>query len=142
MKLSQAGFDLIREFEGYRDTAYQDSVGVWTIGYGHTEGVKRGDKITQAQGVKYLEEDTQEAQGAVTRLVKVPLTQGQYDALVSFTFNLGTGNLGSSTLLRKLNAGDYEGAASEFPRWVNAGGKKLDGLVRRREAERQMFVGE
>ena len=142
MEVSQAGLELIKEFEGFRSNAYRDSVGVATIGYGHTKGVRMGDVITRAQGEAFLLGDTQDAQEAVERLVTVPLTQNQYDALVSFTFNLGSGNLASSTLLKKLNDGDYPGAADEFPRWVHAGGKKLEGLVRRRNAERRLFLGQ
>lgn len=142
MEISQAGLELIKEFEGFRSNAYRDSVGVATIGYGHTKGVRMGDVITRAQGEAFLLGDTQHAQESVERLVTVPLTQNQYDALVSFTFNLGSGNLASSTLLKKLNDGDYQGAADEFPRWVHAGGKKLEGLVRRRNAERRLFLGQ
>lgn len=140
--LSAAGLALIKRFEGLRLVAYRDAVGIPTIGYGHTAGVRMGDTITADQADKFLWDDTQGAQAAVRNLVTAPLTQGQYDALVSFVFNLGGGNFSSSTLLRKLNAGDYEGAAGEFGRWVHAGGNRLEGLARRREAERQMFLGQ
>ncbi len=138
-KLGQKGLDLIKSFEGLRLKAYQDSVGVWTIGYGHTGGVKPGQTITKAQAEAFLKSDTGWAQDAVRKSVKVPLTQGQFDALTSFTFNLGAGALKSSTLLKKLNAKDYAGAQKEFGKWVHAGGQVLQGLVRRRAAEAAMF---
>ena len=138
MKISERGINLIKKFEGIRLEAYQDSVGVWTIGYGHTEGVKKGDKISADQADALLMHDLAIFQRGVNRAVNVPLTQGQFDALVSFAFNLGVGALQGSTLLRKLNAGSD--ASGEFERWVYAGGGKLAGLVRRREAERALFV--
>lgn len=141
MSLSQNGVDLIKGFEGLRLNAYQDSVGVWTIGYGHTAGVRPGDHITQAQAEAYLRQDTGWAQQAVRDNVKVPLTQGQFDALMSFTFNLGAGALKGSTLLRDLNAGNYAAAQGEFGKWVHAGGQRLEGLVRRRAAEAALFGG-
>jgi spore coat assembly protein SafA len=137
--LSQNGLDMIKGFEGLRLSAYQDSAGVWTIGYGHTGNVKPGDRITQAQAEDLLQKDTAWAQQAVRDQVKVPLTQGQFDALTSFTFNLGAGALEKSTLLKKLNAGDYAGAQAEFGKWVHAGGQVLQGLVRRRAAEAELF---
>lgn len=114
--------------------------GVPTIGYGRTTGVRLGQKITQAQADAWLvqEYDTFEAQ--VRALVKVPLTANQLGALTSFAYNLGVGALRSSTLLKKLNAGDYQGAGAEFAKWVKAGGKTLTGLVRRRAAEAALFA--
>lgn len=141
MGLSQAGLNLIKSHEGLRTTAYQDPVGIWTIGYGHTGTAKPGQKITEAQAEQLLRQDVGWAEAAVRKNVKVPLTQGQFDALVSFTFNLGAGALGRSTLLKKLNAGDYAGAQAEFGRFVHAGGRVLPGLVRRRNEEAQMFGG-
>jgi GH24 family phage-related lysozyme (muramidase)/LysM repeat protein len=137
--LSQKGIDLIKSFEGLRTRAYRDPVGVWTIGYGHTGGVKPGQVISRERAEQLLRADTAWAQAAVRRSVKVPLTQGQFDALTSFTFNLGAGALASSTLVKKLNARDYAGAQKEFGRWVHAGGEVLQGLVRRRAAEAKMF---
>ncbi len=138
--LSQSGLNLIKSFEGLRLTAYRDPGGVLTIGYGHTgSDVKPGEHITQARAEALLRSDTGWAQAAVRRDVKVPLTQGQFDALTSFTFNLGAGALGSSTLLKKLNAHDYAGAQKEFGKWVHAGGQVLPGLVRRRAAEAKLF---
>lgn len=141
MKTSERGLVLIRQFEGLRLSAYQDSVGVWTIGYGTTRGVKRGQAITKAGAESLLRADVQRFEGEVSRLVKVPVSQNQWDALISFTYNLGSANLESSTLLRLLNAGDYAGAAAQFDRWNKAGGKVLKGLVTRRAAERAMFEG-
>lgn len=137
---SQAGIDLIKSFEDCRLTAYQDSVGVWTIGYGHTNGVYAGMTITQAQAEEFLRSDLKTAENAVNGKVTYPITQNMFDALVSLTFNIGTGNFGSSTLLKKLNQGDINGAANEFDRWVYAGGKVEPGLVRRRAAEKEMFL--
>lgn len=140
MQTSNNGLNLIKRFEGLRLEAYRDSVGIPTIGYGHTHGVKMGDVITGAQADAFLREDLQVAELTINTNVKVKLTQGQLDALASFVFNLGSGNFVKSTLLKKLNTGDYAGAADEFGKWVNAGGKKLPGLVNRRAAEREVFL--
>lgn len=143
MKTSDKGIALIKEFEGCRLTAYPDpGTGgePWTIGYGHTGGIKKGDVITQAQADEYLRADLVKFEGGVTKLVTASLTQGEFDALVSFSYNNGLGNLKTSTLLRKLNAGDKQGAADEFPRWCHAAGKEMPGLVRRRAAERALFL--
>ena len=144
MKTSDRGVALIKAHEGLRLTAYTDPVGVWTIGYGHTTAagppkVERGMKITDAGADAILRQDLAKFEGYVSSAVKVPLNQNEFDALVSFTFNLGPGNLRSSTLLKKLNAGDRAGAADEFLKWTKAGGKTLPGLVKRREAERSLF---
>ena len=144
MKTSDRGVALIKAHEGLRLQAYQDPVGVWTIGYGHTTAagppkVERGMKITDAGADAILRQDLAKFEGYVSSAVKVPLNQNEFDALVSFTFNLGPGNLRSSTLLKKLNAGDRAGAADEFLKWTKAGGKTLPGLVKRREAERALF---
>ena len=141
MRTSQRGMNLIKSFEGLRLQAYQDSVGVWTIGYGATRGVKPGMSITKDQAERMLLNDVQRFEPEVERLVKVPLNSSQWDALICFTYNLGAANLESSTLLRLLNAGDYAGAADQFPRWNKAGGKVLPGLARRRAAERDLFLG-
>jgi lysozyme len=141
MHISQKGLDLIKSFEGLRLSAYKCPADVWTIGYGTTAGVKPGQTITKERAEELLREDVKRFEAQVLRLAKVPLTQGQFDALVSFTYNLGAGNLSNSTLLRLLNAGDYKGAAAQFDRWTKAGGKELPGLVRRRAAERALFEG-
>ncbi|WP_256849894.1 lysozyme [Pantoea sp. Fr-CA_6] len=140
MKVSNNGINLVKRFEGLELKAYRDSVGILTIGYGHTHAVKAGDAITGEKADAFLREDLQVAELTVNTSVKVKLTQGQFDALVSFVFNLGSGNFVKSTLIKKLNAGDYAGAADEFGKWVNAGGKKLPGLVKRRAAEREVFL--
>ncbi|MCL9616020.1 lysozyme [Salmonella enterica subsp. enterica serovar Enteritidis] len=145
MQTSEKGISLIKEFEGCKLTAYQDSVGVWTIGYGWTQPVdgkpiRAGMTIKQETAERLLKTGLISYESDVSRLVKVGLTQGQFDALVSFTYNLGARSLSTSTLLRKLNAGDYAGAADEFLRWNKAGGKVLNGLTRRREAERALFL--
>ena len=146
MRPSPAAYALIKEFEGLRLHAYQDSAGVWTIGWGHTGDVRRGQSITVHQAEALLALDIGIAAAAVNRHVDAPLSQGMFDALVSFTFNLGERRLAESTLLKKLNLRDYTAAAREFAKWVKAtiGGKKvtLPGLVRRRAAERAMFVNQ
>ncbi|MFI7997869.1 lysozyme [Serratia marcescens] len=145
MNISKSGIELIKRFEGLRLKAYQDSVGVWTIGYGWTQpvdGKKVGPRmqIDQATADRLLKCGVVQYEQGVNQLVKVKITQGQFDALVSFAYNLGLRSLSTSTLLQKLNAGDKQGAADQFGRWVNAGGKRLDGLVARRAAEREMFL--
>ena len=139
MRISQEGVNLIKHFEGCRLEAYKCPAGVWTIGYGHTKGVKEGDAIEQEAAEAFLIEDLESFEQAVTRLVEVPLTQQQFDALVSWTFNLGAGNLAESTLLRKLNNYQYAEVPEQMMRWVRAGGQVLDGLVRRRAAEAALF---
>ena len=143
MKTGDAGRNLIKEFEGFSATPYLCPAGYWTIGYGsiYDSGVRvtmEHPAISEDEGEALLAADLKTAGGGVSRLVSVPLTQSQFDALVSFTFNLGVASLMSSTLLRKLNRGDD--AADEFPRWIYGGGRILPGLVRRREAERQLFL--
>lgn len=145
MQTSDKGIALIKKFEGCKLTAYQDSVGVCTIGYGWTQPVdgkpiRVGMTIKQETAERLLKTGLVSYESDVSRLVKVGLTQGQFDALVSFTYNLGARALSTSTLLRKLNAGDYAGAADEFLLWNKAGGKVLNGLTRRREAERALFL--
>ena len=141
MKTSQAGIDLIKSFEGCKLRAYQDSVGIWTIGVGHTgPDVCAGVTVSDQEAISLLQMDLHEAEEAVERLVTAPLNQNEFDALVSFTFNLGEGNLRKSTLLKYLNQMRYEDAANEFPRWNRAGGQILPGLTRRREAEKQLFL--
>ncbi|QIB82835.1 lysozyme [Enterobacter sp. T2] len=145
MQTSEKGIALIKQFEGCKLTAYQDSVGVWTIGYGwtqHVDGkpIRAGMTIKQETAERLLKTGLVSYESDVSRLVKVGLTQGQFDALVSFTYNLGARSLSTSTLLRKLNVGDYAGAADEFLSWNKAGGKVLNGLTRRREAERALFL--
>ncbi len=139
MKTSDNGLDLIKSFEGLRLEAYLDSVGVLTIGYGHISKVSAGDTCTEEQADEWLKSDVERAELCIENSVKVPLTQNQFDALVSFVFNLGCFALGKSTLLRKLNAGDDMAAADEFLNWCHAGGRRIDGLVRRRKEEMELF---
>lgn len=145
MQISKTGIELIKRFEGLELKAYQDSVGVWTIGYGWTQPVDGkkvgpGMVIDQATADRLLKCGVVQYELGVNQLVKVRITQGQFDALVNFVYNLGLRSLSTSTLLQKLNAGDNQGAAEQFGRWVNAGGVELKGLVKRRSAEREMFL--
>jgi len=141
MKYSKKGLQLTEQFEGCKLVAYQDQVGVWTIGYGHTSGVHQGMTCTQQQAEQWLSDDTAAAEQDVNTHVAVPLTQGEFDALVDFAFNLGRGALNNSTLLKYLNQGEYSAAANEFEKWDRAGGKEVAGLLRRRQAEKQEFTG-
>ena len=144
MTPSADAYALIKRHEGLRLHAYRDPVGTWTIGWGHTGDVSPGMTITQHQAEALLALDISTAAQAVTRSVRVALTQAMFDALVSFTFNLGEGQLADSTLLILLNDQDYAGAAREFGKWVKGRvkGRKvtLPGLVKRREAERELFL--
>lgn len=150
MKISQKGIDLIEEFEGCELDAYYDSTGVLTIGYGHTNNtasaseypVYPGEHITMEEAQTILQADLVTYEDAVNNAVKVPLTQGEFDALVSFTYNLGIGTLQNSDLLAYLNEGNYEAAANCFTEYVYAGGVELAGLVRRREAEKALFLSD
>ena len=138
---SQAGINLIKDFEGRHLDAYLCPAGVLTIGYGHTKTARRGQRITPQQAEDLLRDDLREFEHAVNRLITTDITQHEFDALVSFAFNVGTNALEQSTLRRKLNAGDRHGAAREFDRWTKAGGRDLPGLIRRRAAERALFEG-
>lgn len=140
MKVSEKGLSLIRSCEGCVLHSYQDSVGVWTIGYGHTHAITGGMKCSQEEANEWLKSDVVWAESTVNHAVHVKLTQNQFDALCDFVFNEGVGAFQGSTLLRMLNAGAYSAAAAQLPRWDQAGGKVLPGLVRRRELERQLFL--
>lgn len=141
MNISEKGLNLIKKFEGCHLKAYKCPAGVLTIGYGHTgRDVKEGLVITQKQAEHYLQNDVIIHSENVSRLVKKPLTQNQFDALVSFEYNVGYGNFASSTMLKLLNKSEYKGAAEQFDRWVYAKGKKLNGLVKRRKAEKELFL--
>jgi len=137
---SPAGLALTKKFEGLRLSSYQDSGGVWTIGYGHTKGVGPGQAISEAEADRLLALDLAEAVQAVNRLVRVSVTQNQFDALVDFTFNLGGHRLAESTLLRLVNEQKFDLAVREFPKWVYAGSQVLPGLVVRRKAEAELFA--
>jgi lysozyme len=141
MKFSAAGMKLLKRSEGFRNRVYRDVAGFLTIGYGHK--VRSGEMfpgvISIAQGVTLLNGDISEAEQAVQRLVKVPLAQGQFDALVDFTFNLGAGRLAGSSLLADLNAGKYDEAAEQLLLWDHSGGKEVTALKARREAEATLW---
>jgi lysozyme len=139
MKYSNSGLDLTKRFEGCRLSAYQDSAGYWTIGYGHRLEVKAGDTCTQQEADQWLENDIAWAISVVNRFVTVQLTQGEFDALVDFVFNVGISNFHNSTLLKLLNSGAYQEAAKQFERWDRSGGVEVAGLLRRRQAERDEF---
>jgi len=141
MKISAAGIELLKQFEGCRLTAYQDSVGVWTIGFGTTAGVKEGQTISQVKAEEYLRFDLAIFEKAVTESLKVPVNQNQFDALVSFTYNVGVSAFRSSTLLNLINEKtDKKVVAAEFSKWVKAGNQTLPGLVSRRKAESELFL--
>ena len=141
MKISAKGLAIIKEFESCKLEAYLCPAGVLTIGWGHTGAdVHEGMCISQERADELLRGDVALSEQFVAKLVKVPLRQGQFDALVSFTYNIGPGALMHSTLLRQLNMHNYVGAANEFSRWNKSKGKVLAGLVRRRAAERALFL--
>ena len=140
MNISNKGIELIKQFEGCRLKAYQDSVDVWTIGYGHTEGVYEGMEISQHQADIMLDSDLVKYANYINEYVTVSLNPNQFDALTSWVYNLGPGNLKSSTMLKVLNEGSYDDVPFQIKRWNKAGGKVLKGLVRRREAEAELFA--
>ena len=142
MNVSQNCVELIKYFEGFEDTAYLCPANVWTIGYGRTRNVKEGDRITEPQAERDLLEELEEFKHQVLHSVKVELTQNELDALTSWTYNLGVGNLNSSTLLKKLNAGSKDEVPAEMLRWNKASGKVLAGLTKRREAEAELWAKE
>jgi lysozyme len=139
MKTSQEGVDLIKHFEGCYLDAYLCPSNVWTIGYGHTKGVKEGDTIDQEAAEAYLIEDLEEFEGYVSSMVETKLKQHQFDALVAWTFNLGPGNLKASTLLNRINYGPLSDVPFQIQRWTRAGGTVLAGLVKRRAAEAALW---
>jgi len=139
-KITQDGLDFIQDVEGCKLYAYLDTGGVWTIGVGHTgPEVVKGLTCTMEQALQWLREDSEEAQEGVRRLVKGLLTQNQFNALVSFVFNVGVGAFSKSTMLKLINKGDFDGAAKEFPRWNKDNGKEILGLTKRRILEQSMF---
>ncbi len=145
MHISPSGIDLICNFEGLRLKAYDDGVGVWTIGFGTTKypngiRVKKGDACTLDQAKAYMQNDLKSFEQTVNNTVKVPLNQNQFDALVSLAYNIGTNAFSKSTLVKKLNTNDNRAAADQFDVWVNAGGKRMQGLVNRRAKEKALFL--
>lgn len=142
LALSAATLVSIALHEGYSDRAYQPVPGdKQTIGFGTTEGVRPGDTITPPKALERALRDVQKFEGAIKDCVKVPLYQHEYDAYISLSYNIGSSAFCNSTLVRKLNAGDYEGACAEIRRWVMFQGKPLQGLVNRREAEYKKCIG-
>lgn len=141
MKTSQRGIDLIKEFEGYSERVYLCAGGKYTIGYGHTRGVELGDTCTREQAEEYLRQDLVDAEETIEALINVPLSQCQFDALVSLVYNIGSGNFYDSTIRRVINCkiSDSEEYRKAWMMWVKAKGKVLKGLVRRREAEYKLF---
>jgi len=141
MKISIEGLSLIKKFEGCELNSYKCAAGVPTIGFGSTHGIEMGMSISKARAEELLLEDISKFEDIVDKAVTVALDQHQFDALVSWTFNLGGGNLNSSTMLKVINAGDYEDVPEQIKRWNKANGKVLEGLIRRREAEALLFAG-
>tara|TARA_B100001109_G_C18736433_1_gene414525 strand:- start:272 stop:715 length:444 start_codon:yes stop_codon:yes gene_type:complete len=141
METSNEGISLIQKFEGCELEAYQCSAGVWTIGYGHTKDVVEGMTITKEQAEQMLVDELHEYENYINEYVTVALSQNQFDALVSWVYNLGPANLKASTMLKVLNSGKYEDVPAQMKRWNKAGGKVLEGLIRRREAEACLFKG-
>ena len=141
MRISEQGLDFIKSFEGLRLKSYQDSIGVWTIGWGHTKGVKRGQVITRADAERFIRDDLASIERHLTAdLGEDGVLQCQFDALCSFCFNLGIGAYMRSTLRKYVKAGRDADAGREFGRWVHAGGRVLPGLVRRRKAEAELYA--
>ena len=145
MKVNQEGLDIIKHFEGYSSTVYADPIGIPTIGFGSIWD-KEGNRltmdhepITEQEGEFLLVRELKHVESAIARLIRVKLTENQFSAIASLTFNIGSGRLKSSTLRAKINREDYSGASDEFPKWRRAGGRILKGLVRRRKAERELF---
>jgi lysozyme len=142
MKISAEGLAITKAHESCRLKSYPDTGGVWTIGWGHTRGVKPGQTCTQAQADAWLVEDMGAAERDIANMVTVPLNQNQYDALADFVFNIGGPQFAESTLLRKLNEGDYIGAAEQFKRWIHDNGKIVNGLIARRADDKALFLAE
>lgn len=140
MKTSKNGIELIKKYESCKLTAYKCPAGVWTIAYGHTYAVRPTDKITQEQADMMLICDLTEAENCINAVSRKELTQNQFDALVSFVFNVGCGAFRSSTMLKLINMGKFTQAALEFAKWNKSVGKVLEGLTKRRESERLLFV--
>lgn len=141
MKINEAGLNLIKSFESCKLQAYQDIKGIWTIGYGHVGGEARpGAVINQAMADNLLRKDVEHTEQGVSRCVKIPLNENQFSALVCFAFNVGVHALEKSTLLSYLNAGKLKEAAQEFERWDRASGVEVPGLLRRRRAEKALFL--
>ena len=147
MKISEEGKALIKKFEGCPQKdgvcySYQGSVGVWTCGFGFTKGIDENTKMTMEEVEKRFDEELEEFETYLEKYIEVELTQNQWDAIMAWTWNLGPSNLKSSTMLKEINAKNFARVPSEMRRWNKAGGKTLDGLIRRREAESLLFMNE
>lgn len=140
MRVSNEGVNFIKRWEGFRSEAYVCPAGVWTIGYGHTHTAKEGMCVTELQADYMLRRDLDYFGTKVASALKIQVNQEQFDALVSFAYNVGVGAYQTSTLLEKLNQGNFHAAAQEFDRWVHAKSKVLPGLVNRRKEEKEMFL--
>lgn len=140
MKTSARGIRLIQQFEGFRSKAYRDVVGVWTIGYGFTKGVKDGDTITLEQASKRLQKELAEYERGVSEACQIAPNQNQFDALVSFSFNVGIAGMKKSSVIKAHNREDYQAAGRAFGLWNKAGGKVYPGLTRRRAAESALYL--
>ena len=140
MKTSEKGLDLIKCFESFRPVAYKCPAGVWSVGYGSTKGVSKNMTVTHEQAIKMLLDDVAMVENAISKNIHVEINQNQFDALVSFVYNVGIGAFLKSTLLKAINNNDFALAASQFDRWIYAGGIILRGLKTRREAEKQLFI--
>jgi lysozyme len=142
VKASSKAYDLIKKYESYRDRAYLCPAHKWTCAWGHTTGITQDTTCTLEQAEAWLRDDVAEAERAVNRLVKVPLTQNQADSILAFVYNVGVGNFTESTLLKRLNNRDDTGAKTEFGRWIFSNGKALAGLKKRRDEEAALFASD
>lgn len=140
MKISENGIELIKEFEGYKSEAYQCTSGIWTIGYGHTKNVQKNDTCSVEEATEFLKQDVEIAERAINQLVKVELNQNQFDALVSFVYNIGRENFKRSSMLKFLNSAHFPLSASQFDRWVYSRSNKSQGLINRRAKEKELFL--
>lgn len=138
MEINKKGIEILKNSEGFSERPYLCPAGVLTVGYGHTGGIK--GSVTKDEAEKLLKADVKHVEKAIDQHVKVELTENQFSALVSFIYNIGTGNFAGSTLLKLLNQGKYQEAANQFDKWTFANGKKLEGLVSRRKAEKELFL--
>ncbi len=142
MRTSSRGIDLIKEFEGFRAEAYRDPVGIWTIGYGFTRGVEPGDRMTQRQADERLQAELAAYEDGVERATEGKVTQAQFDALVSFAWNVGIKGMAGSSVIKAHKRGDHQAAARAFALWNKAGGKVWPGLTRRRAAEAALYLSD
>ena len=140
MKISEKGLQLIKKFEGFRSEAYYCTSGVLTIGYGHTQGVEENDTCTMEEATEFLKKDVEKAERTINDLVKCELNQNQFDALVSFVYNIGRENFRRSSMLKFLNSNHYPLSSGQFDRWIHSRGKVVQGLVKRRAAEKALFL--